>query len=157
MISWEMMVFTISMAISQGGVMKIKTGAKKRIYNKLPSKDLKHKSKKLFKEGSLYNLNAKLVPFGIIIAYNHIHVQTFSSSSLFFLCECLYYVDQWPADYDPLIFAFSTLCIHEYFSKKKQNKTKYRLLLCYWIFLYCVIKYFNICLYRHAFLDHAEE
>lgn len=94
MISWEMVVFTISMAISQGGAMKIKTGAKKRIYNKLPSKDLKYKSKKLFKEGSLYNLNAKLVPFGIIIAYNHIHVQTFSSSSLFFLCECLYYVDQ---------------------------------------------------------------
>lgn len=84
MISWEMMVFTISMAISQDGTMKIKTGAKKRIYNKLPSKYLKHKSKKFFKEGSLYNPNAKLVPFDIIITYNHIHVQTFSSSSLFF-------------------------------------------------------------------------
>lgn len=45
-----MMLFTISAAISQGGTIKIKTEAKKIIYNKLPSKSLKHKSKKPFKE-----------------------------------------------------------------------------------------------------------
>lgn len=136
-----MMVFKISMAISQGGTMKIKTQKKKRIYNKLPSKSLKNKSKKPFKEGCLYSLNAKLVPFGIIIAYNHIHVQTFLSSSLFFLYECLYYVDQQPIVYDPSIFTFFILCIHDYFSKNKAKQNRIQIVIMLWNFLYCIIKY----------------